>query len=661
MNAAERLSVLKHSMTSAPAGLVAVALLAVSPVAFAGAGDLDASFGEGGRVFVDIPNDIDVAATVILQADDKLVIGRGNDAADDDFSVLRFNVDGSLDMTFGGHGRTTLDYPGIKGTTRVVLQQSNGRIVAAGTAQNTLGSDGSNFGMARYNGDGSVDTSFGVNGVVIHDLGGQSDGINAIMQQADGRLLVAGSTDGGVGLNHADMAFARFNADGSLDTSFGTNGSVIINFHDGNGPDEVRWLLQQADGKLIAVGTAWPSNPSTSSDIAVVRLSPDGIPDTTFDGNGRLAVDLYATPRDWGSYFVEAAAVALQPDGRIVLAGTTDYTVWDYGGCLPVLTRLNTDGSLDMSFGSSGAVPIFVDSCASFEGLAIEPNGDLYFAGGIHYLYNSDLFVARVTASGDLDTSFGANGVAIVDVGNADNAASVCYGCQGIIRQPDGKIVTVGSTSVGDKYSGDSQLVVARLLADGNHAGVVGFNSTSWVSEGSNDTMQVDLESVGVAEVPVRRTGGFSGTVSMDYETASGSAASGVDFTGSAGTLTWVDRESTDKIISVSIADDTQIEGPESFKLILSSPSGGASLATSEMTFQIQDDDSPASEPPRPTIPPGISGGSGAIGYEALIALALLLLRVSKVPRAAPRELRGTEFCKILHRGANWANGRPGN
>ena len=610
-------------MTSAGAGWVAAAVLAACPVVSAGAGDLDASFGDGGRVFVDTPNDTDVAAGVILQADGKLVIGRANDSAADDFSILRLNADGSPDTSFGRNGRTALDYAGIKGTTRVVLQQSDGRLVAAGTAG--LGSFNTSFGLARYNGDGSVDTGFGVNGAVIHELGGQSDGINAIVEQADGRLVAAGYAYEGSG-GVSDMALARFNADGSLDASFGTNGSVIVNFHEGNGPDEVQWLMQQADGKLLAVGTAWPSNPASSGDIGVLRLSPDGLPDITFDGDGRAAVNVQPSSRSWGSYFLTAAAVALQPDGRILLAGSTDYTVWDYGGCLPALTRLNTDGSVDTSFGDSGAMLVFIEPCASFEGIVMEPNGDLYFPGSL-YAYNTDLFVVRVTASGDLDTSYGPGGVAIVDAGDGNNTASILYGSPDIVRQPDGRIVTVAATSIGDPGSGDTRLVIARLLADDNHPGVLGFRSVSYDFAGPEGTLRVEPENVGIAEIPVRRTGGSSGAVSVDYEAVSGSAESGTDFTGTAGTLTWADNETSDKIISVSIADDTEVEQHERFKLILSNPSGDASLATTELTFEIRDVES-HSPGPSPGPAPASQGGGGAASGETLIALAVWWFRI---------------------------------
>lgn len=609
MKAAAPLSNFNNLELSSLRRLIAAAIIAAGPVAFAGPGDLDASFGEGGRAFVDFPNDIDVAATVIVQADGKLIVGRENDAVDDDFSVLRFNVDGSLDTSFDGDGHTSLDYPGIKGTTHVVLQQADGKIVAAGESRNTSGSDGTAFGLARYNGDGSVDTSFGVGGVVIHKVGGERDRINSIVQQSDGRLVGAGYTYGGAGVGR-DMAFARFNTDGTLDSSFGANGSTVINFYESNGFDEVQWLAQQADGMLIAAGSAAPSNPAQIEEMVVVRLTTVGLLDPTFDGDGRISIDAGGDPSGSnGGNFAETAFAALQSDGKMVLAGTSNSNFWEIDSCTPILARLNTDGSLDSSFGIAGAARPGIGACANFHGLAIAPNGDLYLTGGVSG-YSGDHFVARIMSNGDLDRSYGVNGVSIVDLGYANHVAGVLYGTQSIIRQPDGKIVTVASTSVGD--AGDAQLVVARLLATGNSAGVLGFNGLPEASE-----------TAGIAAIPVRRTGGSFGMVSIDYETLGGSATSGADFTSATGTFTWVDGEIADKIISINIADDFEIEGSESFILTLSNPTGGPGLATTEVTVQIQDNDSPPLPEPPPA-PPPTSGG--AVGWEMVMALALLLI-----------------------------------
>src|SRR5690606_37117556 len=125
--------------------------------AAAAPGDLDPAFGADGRVFVDVPGDDDIAATALLQVDGKLVIGRTNDAATDDFSVLRLDADGSPDPGFGRDGRTTLDIPDVNATTRVLLKLPEGSIIAAGAAARAGDVSNTDLGMVRYNSDGSVD------------------------------------------------------------------------------------------------------------------------------------------------------------------------------------------------------------------------------------------------------------------------------------------------------------------------------------------------------------------------------------------------------------------------------------------------------------------------------------------------------------------------
>src|SRR5690606_9670486 len=207
---------------------------------------------------------------------------------------------------------------------------------------------------------------------------------------------------------------------------------------------------------------------------ALPILTADGGADTAFGDQGKSAVNI-GTTQTWGSYFVDAAGIALQPDGRILLAGLTGYNVWDYTTCVPVLARLNTDGSLDRTFGGSGAVrPI--PWCANVDELAIDQAGDIHLAGGVYQGGGVDLFVARVLATGDLDASFGVAGLAIVDLGRASYPSAKAYTNGDILRQPDGRIVAVASTATADW---EPQLVVARLLADGDHAGVLGFWATS--------------------------------------------------------------------------------------------------------------------------------------------------------------------------------------
>lgn len=609
-------------------GLVAfVGPLIVTGMATARPGDLDTTFSEDGRVFVDVATDSDLAAGVLQQPDGKLVVGRYNSATNDDFSVLRFNADGSADAAFNGRGRTTVDFPGVKGTTHVVLRQADGRIVAAGTTGNAADSLQRNFGLARYNEDGSVDTTFGAGGIVIHDLGGGADTITSIIQQDDGRLVAAGVTDGGPS-GTPDMAFARFNTDGSLDRSFGTNGVVIVNFHDSNGHDDVRGLARQVGGTLVATGIATPSNPYSHQDMAVVRLLPDGQADATFGGDGRATVELVDRSGQGAGNIAEAYALAAEADGGIVVAGNGNTNIWDYGLGEPILARLNIDGSADTTFVDGGTAWIDL-SGAYLQGVVAEPDGPIYLTGD----YNGDHFVARVTRAGELDASFGVDGVAIIE--SADGNAHDNAGSASLIRQFDGKIVTVSSTTAGDASPGAERIVVARLLVGdaGGHPGVLGFYSSITAEE--NQTIQV----------PIRRTGGSLGTVSVDFAATSGSATSAADFDAASGTLTWNDGATTDQTIEIRIAADSVDEGGEDFRIELSNPSGGASLAASQLTVQIAANGAPPSSPPPPGPASGGSGyggGGGAIDWMSLAGLLAVCL-----PGALPLVRRRIRWARV--------------
>ena len=592
-----------QNQTSHVCALIAgAALLGASGSASARPGDLDPTFGKDGRVFFGDPNDIDIAASVLQQHDGKLVVGRLNGAVDDDFSVLRFLSDGSPDPGFDGDGRTSLDVSGFKCTTHVVLQQTDGKIVAAGGVRAIGDTADSDFGLARFHDDGSIDITFGAGGVVIHDLGGW-DSITSIVQQADGRLVAAGWTDGGVSAT-LDMAFVRFNSDGSLDRAFGEDGAVIINFHESNGYDEVKRLVQSADGMLIATGSATPSNPFDHHQMPIVRLLPDGEHDATLDRDGRVTIEL-SDPNGQGAGNVAwASSLAVEVTGRIVVVGNGNSNIWAYDDAVPLITRVNSDGSPHTSFGDAGTAWIDLYG-AHLDDVIIEANGLIYLAGDYQY----DHFVARLTGDGQLDATFGVGGIAIIDAG--DGNANFNAGSASLIRQSDGKIVTISSTTDSTADDRDNiRIVIARLLVgdESGHAGLLGFHGSMSAKEDQS------------IQIPVRRTGGSSGSVSVDYATAGASATSGVDFTPVSGTLTWGDGDMADKTVEVHIAGDRTDEDSETFRVELSNPSGGANLASRMMRVVIEG--SRVSGPD----PPGGSSGSRAGGGGAVDLLGLLCL-----------------------------------
>src|SRR2546422_5964863 len=172
--------------------------------------------------------------------------------------ALLWAAAGDLDTTFGAGGKVTTDFAGSGDEANALVRQSDGKLVAAGGAV-TGGPD--NFALVRYNADGSLDTTFGVGGKVTTDFAHDADEAVALVQQSDEKLVAAGSAFTG---NFYDFALVRYNANGSLDTTFGTGGKVTTAF---GGSAHAFALVQQSDGKLVAAGAAFTGS---SSDLALV-------------------------------------------------------------------------------------------------------------------------------------------------------------------------------------------------------------------------------------------------------------------------------------------------------------------------------------------------------------------------------------------------------
>ena len=222
------------------------------------AGDLDPGFGIGGKVMTDFAGPTrNSGEGVAVQADGKLVVVGG-------IGVARYNTDGSLDTTFGTGGRVTVGIIGGGTGLYAVAVQSDGKVVAAGGASNA--GTRQDFCLMRLNGDGSLDTTFGAGGEVTTDVGsGDDDFGHAVAIQPDGKIVAAGSS--GLLCRHGtDFALVRYNADGSLDTTFGTGGKVTTDFFGIGKSDYACGVALQTDGKIVAAGL--PAPPTAT------RISP---------------------------------------------------------------------------------------------------------------------------------------------------------------------------------------------------------------------------------------------------------------------------------------------------------------------------------------------------------------------------------------------------
>jgi uncharacterized delta-60 repeat protein len=326
-------------------------------------------------------------------------------AADGKFLVARYNLDGSLDPSFSGDGRQTTTFPGSDNSANDVAIQADGKIVAVGHTIEQEGHFGA-FALARYNPNGSLDTSFSGDGRQTTDFGvGCCDQANGVALQANGRIVAVGTPGAG-------WALARYNPNGSLDTSFSGDGRQTTSL-EGN----ANGVALQGDGKIIAVGG--------NGDFALARYSPSGSLDTSFSGDGRQTTDF--------GEFDQARGVALQGDGRIVAVG--------FGGADDfALARYTSNGSLDTSFSDDGrqTTDFLFGAGDVANDVAIQANGRIVavgFASGGPT--GQDFGLARYNANGTLDTGFSADGRKRTNFGGSDSA-------NGVALQGDGRIVAVG-------------------------------------------------------------------------------------------------------------------------------------------------------------------------------------------------------------------------
>lgn len=366
-----------------------------------GSGALDPSFGIGGKVTTGFG--LITAEAVAIQADGKVVVaGWGSGVNIQDFALARYNHDGSLDTSFGTGGLVRTDF-GLGDIARDVAVQADGKILVAGSAVLPT-SPGIAVALARYNPDGSLDPSFGIGGKVTTNIRSFDE---SLAIQVDGKIVVA--------VSDGEFALARFNSDGSLDASFGTDGLVTTEF--GSAPSVANAVVIQTDGKIVVVGTSF-----AAVDFAMARYDVDGNLDMSFGAGGKVTTN-FAGEAD------EARAVTLQTDGRIVVVGSAAHFTNEVFGESFGLARYNTDGSLDSSFGVAGKAIAPFDGVAN--GVVTQVDGKIVAAGG------RDFRLARYTVDGSLDMGFGTGGFVVADFLSSSGANDVTI-------QADGRIVAVG-------------------------------------------------------------------------------------------------------------------------------------------------------------------------------------------------------------------------
>lgn len=345
---------------------------------------------------------------------------------------------GSLDFSFNGTGLRTTDFVGGDDYGNAVAVQADGRIVVVGFA--TVGTD-TDFAVARYNSDGTLDTTFNGTGRVLTDIAGNGDSANSVAIQSDGKILAAGYGNDG---SNNNFAVVRYNANGSLDTTFNGTGKVITPF--GTNFSIASSVAVQSDGKIVLAGYVLNG---LDFDFAIARYNANGTLDTTFNGTGQLILAAPGTDDQINS-------IALQADGKIVLAG---YSTDNAGTTDCVVARLNTNGTLDATFNGTGKVTTSLSAAdETFTAVAVQSDGKIVAAGKASNGVDYDFAVVRYTAAGALDTTFNGTGKVLTPFGTGDDSIS------GMALQTDGKIVVAG-TSLGG--SGNT-CAVARYTGAGS-------------------------------------------------------------------------------------------------------------------------------------------------------------------------------------------------
>ncbi len=443
------------------------------------AGALDSTFGIGGIVLTDLlsPTNlgtVDTANSLLIQPDGKLVVVGQTDSESStpSLAVLRYNSNGSLDTTFDIDGVATTDistiYSGYDVAYSVVLQ-TDGKLVVAGDTFVPFPS--LFFVLARYNTNGSLDNSFSKDGVVVTNTSPPSEldshSLDTLLLQPNGKLVAVGTTNlADFGNQFSSIGLVRYNANGSLDTRFSTDGIVTNDTVSGYVRYSVGGAVLQPDGKIVVGADAQLGtlDDEGSRDFLAARYSRDGSLDTGF-GNGGSAIANFTGA---GLSNSSVNSVVRQDDGKILLVGQATDRTGVSGAVDFAIARYNANGTLDTSFGTNGKV--LTDFSNGFDiakSAVLQPDGKLLVVGNtavdpfFDQFDQSDIVVVRYNLDGSLDTTFGNGGKTIIDITNYLDFGN------SIALQADGKIVLAGSVDYfiqGASTSAD--IAVVRLNVD---------------------------------------------------------------------------------------------------------------------------------------------------------------------------------------------------
>ena len=427
--------------------LSVLCLSLISISSFGQAGILDTDFNGMGYFSHDFGNN-DILQDVMIQPDQKIICTglRLSPSYTGELIVMRLNSDGTLDTTFGDNGYFSF----LIGQETYGVESAitaDGKIIVAGIEY--VQDYTADFMVLRLNTDGTLDTTFGTDGYTLVDIGGVDQITQALAVQPDGKILISGTSKDTETPNYNNApTILRLNADGSLDETYGQNGFVQIAtvFVD----NELTTIKVQPDGKIIASGHFEQAfDGSSDFDVLLIRTDEDGNMDPDFGDNGIViqAIDL-GIDDSFGMDFDAA--------GNIYAAGFT--SVAFTGALNMVLLKFLPDGTLDTSFGNNGFVQDATNEINYANDLLVQPDGKVLACGGYgsNFGGTQDFVFWRYLSNGTPDPDFGTNGRVLSDItGNTED-------CNSIALQGDGKILAAGKGN----FTNQSDFLVARYSND---------------------------------------------------------------------------------------------------------------------------------------------------------------------------------------------------
>ncbi len=511
----------------------------VNPVAFPSSnGSLDVTFGTGGIVTTDVGGGNNPGQAVAIQADGKIVVGGySRIGANDDFTVARYNPNGTLDTSFDGDGIVTTPVGPGDDQGLTIGVQPDGKIILAGQSSNGTNTD---IAAVRYNSNGSLDTSFDGDGIVTTPVASGFELVRSIAFQIDGKIVVAGQT---FNLVNNDIVVVRYNSDGSLDSTFDGNsgiGNGIVTTAVGSGNDLGYGVAIQNDGRIVVAGYYFSG---TTNDAVLLRYDTNGVLDTTFDGDGIVTTAV-------GVGTDENLALTLQPDGKIVTAGCINQNG------IPndfLVLRFNTNGSLDTSFGTNGSTIVPIGTGVDIAlAVAVQTDGKIVAAGFSNNGVNNDFGVIRLNPNGSLDATFDGDGRLTTPIGTSTDQAN------GIAIQADGKIVVAGRAIIGSttdfgivRYGFGTNAAANDGFFDLNSSTAIRFDNAyraggTWISTLNPRALPPIPNGLNLLMAPrnIQSTAGFSGdvlvrfTLPIGIDSANFNAAQILQFENGA----WIDR-----------------------------------------------------------------------------------------------------------------------